>query len=129
MVIGGGDARALSEVSQEIMATLNFFKQRARAYLVDSGTTSTTWYRKYSDGWVEQGGTMAEVGFYKQQTIVYPVPFRDDKYALSTEMSKITNNESQYFVLLVKTRDKTSFHVTNNSAENLPASWFACGYS
>ena len=92
-IVGGGiDALTLSEVTQEVLAALNFLKERTGAYLVDSGETSTTWYRKYSDGWVEQGGTMAEVGFYKQQTIVYPVPFRDDKYALSTEMSKIKNN-------------------------------------
>ena len=34
-----------------------------------------TWYRKYSDGWVEQGGYPTT-----SSTITFPVPMTDNKY-------------------------------------------------
>jgi len=40
-----------------------------------------TWYRKYSDGWVEQGGHASSVP-YGGTNITFPIPFSNSNYAL-----------------------------------------------
>lgn len=128
MVMGGGDARSLSEVAQEILATLNFFKQRAGAYLVDSGETSTTWYRKYSDGWVEQGGN-SSANHSNRATVTYPVSFSNNNFSLCVSNKTNTHGEGYYWnVFTVLSNTKSSFVVSNWGGTD-KFSWFACGYS
>lgn len=131
-IVGGGvDARSLSEVFQEVLAALNFLKKRTGAYLVDSGETSTTWYRKYSDGWVEQGGNVNEVGFYAQKNVTYPIPFRDASYSLCVGgKNNPYNNESIVSAIFcTRLSDKSSCTICNYSNPTSTATWFACGYS
>ena len=42
-----------------------------------------TWYRKYADGWVEQGGIYASA-FTGTKTFAYPVEMADTNYTLTT---------------------------------------------
>lgn len=42
-----------------------------------------TWYRKYRDGWVEQGG-IYDTAFTGTKTFVYPVEMADTHYTLTT---------------------------------------------
>ena len=50
-----------------------------------------TWYRKYADGWVEQGGTVPAISGTK--TVVFPVPMLDTNYTILKTME--TNSSSQ----------------------------------
>lgn len=125
---GGVNARYLSEVSQEVLAALNFLKKRTGAYLVDSGETSTTWYRKYSDGWVEQGGNVASVGYNKPASVTYPVAFGDSNFSLCVG-NKANNTEINYSIMSVKSCTQTGCVVHNGSSATGPMTWFACGYS
>ena len=43
-----------------------------------------TWYRKYADGWVEQGGYVASNG-NADQNIVLPIEMNSDTYCVSTK--------------------------------------------
>ena len=49
------------------------------------------WYRKYADGWVEQGGYHAGTTSFAIATIVFPVQMADDKYCL-TLTSDVTDS-------------------------------------
>lgn len=40
-----------------------------------------TWYRKYSDGWVEQGGAVVGLTDWANRTIELPVPMKDRGYS------------------------------------------------
>ena len=40
-----------------------------------ASTNNYTWYRKYSDGWIEQGGYIAGQADGINKTITYPVAF------------------------------------------------------
>ena len=45
--------------------------------VIDSGINGTSWFRKYSDGWVECGGYVAPVSIaaYEQSTVTFDVAF------------------------------------------------------
>lgn len=46
-----------------------------------------TWYRKYADGWVEQGGVLQaqtiNAGYVATQTLVLPVTMADANYTIT----------------------------------------------
>lgn len=47
--------------------------------VVDSGVDGTNWFRKYSDGWIEQGGyiTPATIAAYEQSDVVFGTAFQN----------------------------------------------------
>lgn len=65
---------------------------------IDAGTQVTgtwkasdgsMWYRKYSDGWIEQGGLILkesdDTQFYCSVTINFPIPFTKTTYSFSAQ--------------------------------------------
>ena len=82
-----------------INTTTNEFKlpQNTRRELVESYISSDglSWYRKYSDGWTEQGGMIGR-NYSTNANINFLVPFKDTKYIVnfanySTEEGTIAN--------------------------------------
>jgi hypothetical protein len=41
-----------------------------------------TWYRKYSDGWVEQGGIISSIASGGSKTATLPITMSDTNYTL-----------------------------------------------
>ena len=54
-------------------------------YVTDSFSDGTLWYRKWSDGWLEQGGEVAFAATAngKDVSMTWLVPFRDSGYSFS----------------------------------------------
>jgi hypothetical protein len=68
-----------------------------------------TWYRKYSDGWVEQGGIDNTGAGTK--TITFPIVMKDANYTIltTTESSTATHNAT------VNNRTTTSFTASKSN--------------
>lgn len=49
------------------------------AFVTETYKSGTSWYRKYSDGWVEQGGKSTSDG----QTVTFPIKMADTEYFIS----------------------------------------------
>ena len=67
-------------------------------YIIDSGSNSVGWYRKYKSGWVEQGGktsnfTQTAAGASETKTITLPVLMSDANYNI-TKTASITATSS-----------------------------------
>lgn len=114
----------MTTANSEVKKTLNALNERR---VIEAGGNSDAWYRKWSDGFVEQGGEV-EAGFNKQTTINLPIPYNDTKYVVSVAGKK-TNNSGDIIWSLFGVRNvtNTSFIVLNGGA-TMPASWHACGY-
>ena len=56
-------------------------------------SNDTSWYRKYSDGWIEQGGRFYLGGLYKDTSniITFPLTFSNVNYTLSTQGNRTDN--------------------------------------
>lgn len=96
--------------------------------LVESAKSGTNWYRKYSDGFIEQGGihNISAQGSWDLPTITFLKPFSNTNYSIS--VSGISYNGSYHAIGCLQSKTTTSFkHYFYNNV-NINPSWYACGY-
>lgn len=95
------------------------------AYQYPDISNKYTWYRKYSDGWVEQGGMGEDNNYTLNCRIYLPIEFKDNTYFLSGVSIKIEGIGEQRIL------EKTSKYFTTGSCGNNigTSNWFACGYA
>ena len=97
----------------------------AKTYITETWSLGTSWYRKYSDGWIEQGGE-----YTKERdvdiTVTFPVAFRDTNYTITvSHYSRLTSHETPVCDFTFKTN--TGF-AHNYGSWGGKKGWFACGY-
>ena len=51
-----------------------------------------TWYRKYADGWVEQGGAVPVTSPYGLKTVVFPVAMSSTNFTVSFSVQQTSND-------------------------------------
>lgn len=94
--------------------------------ILASYTSDTSWYRKWSDGWVEQGGTFKSL---YDQAVTLIVPMKDTNYTILTSK---TNRGSA--VVIVNQVTTTSFNVLGRGqggsgfGENVSGYWYVAGW-
>lgn len=110
----------------ELHGNITQNNQSAR-YVVDSVNNGTSWYRKWSDGWLEQGGNAALGGSgYTPTYFNFPIAFTNTAYTLV--MQSISQYNKEYTnTIAIKEKTTTSFGVINDTNGNF--SWYACGQS
>lgn len=93
--------------------------------ILASYTSGTSWYRKWSDGWIEQGGTFTSL---YNQAVTLIVPMKDTNYTILTSK---TNFGSA--VVIVDTATTTSFKVYGRGQggssfnEDVSGYWYVAG--
>ena len=88
--------------------------------VVAESYSANSWYRKYSDGWTEQGGNVAIP--MKGTTVSLSLPFSNTQYTVLLGKNIIYASPYSY------DRTTTSFKLgLLNSNNNSGAFWFACG--
>ena len=99
-------------------------------YVTDTKVSSdgTMWYRKYSDGWIEQGGWYG-ANKSASGTMTFPVAFSTTNITVTTGVYLNGNNAATFGINSVSTTGFT-YAKKNQSGEALrhASSWFACGY-
>ena len=85
----------------------------------------SSWYRKYSDGWIEQGGVTPNVNadFY---TVTLNTPFTTANYHVNFITTGTGKDGS--FGHCVSERTNTTFTMYDHLMNNVPVLWYACGY-
>ena len=93
-------------------------------YVIDAYSDGTNWYRKWSDGWLEQGGRLQAI--IGTVTLTYLLPFANDEYSIFKNLGSNntgTPNDAQI----------SFFNLTESSAQTTQGSvylktrWYACG--
>jgi hypothetical protein len=101
-------------------------------WVVQNYVSGLSWYRVWSDGWIEQGGTYNQ----DKTSITYDVKisflkaFSNTNYGLFvTKHSANNNSPATMWVLGAKTWAKDSFTTNiDQQAYTNKVSWYACGY-
>lgn len=109
------DAKGISDIAAH----------RVVGFQIPTAGNGYTWYRKYADGWVEQGGIIS--GNYSG-TITYPVEMANTEYFVSTSL--ITNRGAASFdrELFPNTLTTTGMTLVNFSGGvNRPGRWQVSG--
>lgn len=121
----GGKATVKSAKSVEINGTAH----NPAAVVVKTWSNGTSWYRKYSDGWIEQGGYVSSGGnssaFY---TGTFNIAFSTTNITLvATNAYRENINKEWYGQIGAFVVSATQFKETSYAGEKHPFHWYACG--
>lgn len=98
--------------------------QTSPAVLTATWSQGTSWYRKYSDGWIEQGGEFTKTRD-TNITITFPVAFRDTNYTIATSQYAHHSGNAP----ICSFSDKFTTGISHNYGSwGSKWGWYACGY-
>ena len=120
---------------EEVTDKLNSMK-----YVVETGGDSTQWYRKWNDGWIEQGGIYNYGSFIKDlggANINFLINFSNVNYQIfATSFRTDRDNEGNGlctammgFYSFKNDSVKIRWYINSTYNESIQmANWYACGY-
>ena len=92
--------------------------------LKSAWNNGANWYRKYSDGWIEQGGQFSFTSQEGQVTL--HLPFSNEHYYASASLT--TGGSSANINPALNAKSTTSFQYHSMLAKACSGYWYACGY-
>lgn len=125
-----------TEIEIDIDEVTTEINNLSRAYIVETYSNGTDWYRVWSDGWCEQGGFKTSTGF-----ITFLVPFTDNNFnfvfnrhynsktAAQTSDTNSANRNTVATSTQYGSTDGTGVYIgvaTENGCDG--HKWIACGY-
>jgi hypothetical protein len=131
--VGSVDIQNVMSAVNAVQANLEGIP-RPRVYITETweSTDGTSWYRKWSDGWVEQGGRVNAVGYKDEtQNVTFMVTMSNTNYfAVSNPLDTMhTAWDLSSRVSLLKMGGMTVMGSANiNSIYTGECTWYVCGY-
>jgi len=95
--------------------------------LVASWRSGTSWYRKYSDGFIEQGGRFAIANDNLDNWVGFHTPFSNNDYTLVFGINSINDHSITWHRGGCYNRSNTGF-TTWAYDYYIIKDWYACGY-
>lgn len=96
------------------------------AYVVSSGNSNGNWYRKWSDGFIEQGGSVTAYG---TSTITFPIAFATTDYYFFANYRNTTDSSNIEIRNMGPINPKTtSCQIRISNSTTFTRHWYACGY-
>lgn len=99
-----------------------------KSYVTETWQSGTSWYRKYSDGWIEQGGLCQ---FSTNiTTISLNTSFSNTNYSVVASKYRSQDNTPTSHPINLSGKTSSSFRVGTGGdyGNTYSISWFACGY-
>lgn len=93
--------------------------------VVSADVNGTSWYRVWSDGWIEQGGMVSYAGNIVSVTTTFLKPFSNANYTITTSDHWGTYNGTYSHSPITA---KSSTYFTTVTMDNFYTNWQACGY-
>lgn len=106
--LAGGATDEAVETCTNVLADVATLKSHeVIAFQAPTAGNNYTWYRKYADGWVEQGSSIdsAASGTY---TVIFPVTMADTHYTILKTLSTTSSNNAQYHQISFFNKTTTS---------------------
>ena len=82
-------------------------------------------YRKYSDGWIEQGGLNTKVGNQANTIVTFPLEFSNENYLALASPYTYKNSATSQGAIGVKNTNQMGCVSGNYGYQML---WYAAGY-
>ena len=97
-------------------------------YVKETYSSGTSWYRVWSDNWIEQGGKTASSSNDTSFSVTLHKPFSDTNYYvnLTSNTTTTTFNSAQPNWVTAKTTAAFTAHLDCYGAGG--SDWYACGY-
>lgn len=126
-VDGIGDTLSLAKNDIKLaLATIQaqLGQLESRRYVKETGKSSdgTSWYRKWSDGWIEQGGSVKGT----PSSVTYLKQFKDVAYTLLCTPITVSGDNEWPRYLFANEKTPNGFKFV--SKNHISMEWYACGY-
>ena len=100
--------------------------------IIETWNEGTEWYRIWSDGWIEQGGTTGLItsgDSYNSKTITFKKSFTNTNYTFTSCANKYSteNGLGPAYPPFIFTKNNTSIIIGKYSWTD-GIDWYACGY-
>ena len=100
--------------------------------IIETWNEGTEWYRVWSDGWIEQGGTTGLItsgNSYNSKTITFKKSFTNTNYTFTSCANKYSteNGLGTAYPPFIFTKNNTSIIIGKYSWTD-GIDWYACGY-
>jgi hypothetical protein len=98
------------------------------AYVTETYRSGDNWYRKWSDGWIEQGSTVTLSS--RNQSVNLVTPFSSPSFYKVVGQVCLGDGSSspQYNTFDVRSQTSSTFTAKKGCDESLDMAWYACGY-
>lgn len=129
--------RSVNGVAADLTGNVNIATSSPQAYIVGTWYNGSSWYRKYSDGFIEQGGITAYSNLGIQK-ITLPAAFSSNNYIVNVNSLAILSTSDNYLAIgsgvgysgTVDWSRGTTWFTTLRFKDEEPRNhmWYACGY-
>lgn len=141
-VVAYGIATNVGSVDiQNVMSAVNAVQAKVEDKLEAStvhitktwkSTDGSSWYRKWSDGWIEQGGKIPNRNPWTWYTATLNTPFTTTSYTVVvgvcvTDGGSASGQQTNAYFLGAKSANSFRYHQLDD-LDNPTADWYACGY-
>lgn len=119
----------MATAEQTVGAVLDATNKR---YVVETGKTENGWFTRYSDGWIEQGGT-TQAGTYDEPIpLVFPIEFANAEYSIKASVvvpEKTWTFCGAYFSNKTTTSANPMTNYNGSYMFSYPIDWEAKGFA
>lgn len=103
---------------------------RGKGVLIESYISGTTWYRKYSDGWIEQGGRVTTTA--SSGTVTFYKAFSNTNYGIFCQegekpTAETAGTDTSGYAENIGLTNYTTTTVRYSCVAKRYFNWFACG--
>lgn len=118
----------VDKISSAIAALESNALAKSTPHIVEvfASDDGASWYRKFSDGRIEQGGCIASPS--SSQIVSLSQPFSSDGYTLLTTIVTTRASASYDGELFVREKTKSNFTIGSRMTDTTSISWFASGF-
>ena len=98
------------------------------AVITQNYVSGTSWYRVWSDGWIEQGGIAKSKGQHVNTSISLLKAFVNTNYIIVVTQRTESNMTSYINSCSACPNTTKVFYIRTGHGENMDYNWYACGY-
>lgn len=140
--ISGVPTTLINTVNNKLDASTYTSNPRTNAvYITETYHSGSSWYRVWSDGFIEQGGTVSTSSTTLNYNVIFLKKFTSTDYQVITSgerqssWSNDTNTTNANWVVtaaavmsLGSSKSIRGFHFTRTGDSTFKTYWYACGY-
>lgn len=125
--IGSVDVGDVMSAVAQVQASISVI--RDKPHITQTWSNGTSWYRKYSDGFIEQSGNMTIAKGDTSRTTSFNTSFSSStSYVVLVQSYQQGASDTKYNNFHISSRTTSSFTGRNSCTENIGNIWYACGY-
>lgn len=122
----------MTTVNSEVKKTLNALGERTGTYLVDTWKSGSSWYRVWSDGFIEQAVYVASKTWPSRNatTVSLQKAYKNDRYTVLLQPGTgMGENECEFWVVAKKTGSiDVGLTAYDHRSQTSGLMVYACGY-